>query len=390
MNHPSSHKALYSAFDLFPTSKGASTHISHMASSLFEYFDGGLIYTLGSPRHLETEKEGLCEIRRFRTPIPNYLQRATQFSDALSEQIQHMPELQLFHFRDIWSGLAAFTHQRRFKTLFEVNSLPSIELPYRYPEIPQPTLDKIRQLELRCCAQSDRLMTPSQVIKQNLINLGVEQEKISVIPNAANTNPAFESVTLPQQPYILYFGAIQPWQGVDTLIRAFSLLQDLPLKLVIICANRNKFAKKYCSMAEKYGIADRIDWHFQLTKAQLNTYIKHAQLTVAPLQECSRNIDQGCSPLKIFESLACATPVVASDLPVVREIIEDKITGRLVQADRPQSLSRVIRFLLESPEILEEMGKNGRSLIVNRYNWDKIKQQLHTLYSDMVGYERKY
>ena len=388
MSDKHKHNSLYAAFDLFPTSKGASTHIHHMAGSLFDFFQGGLLYALGNKVLVEREVEGNIAIRRFCASIPNYLQRATAYTAALAAEIEQAPALQLAHFRDIWSGLAILQQKRNYKTLFEVNGFPSIELPYRYSSIPDATLNKIQKLELWCCEQADQIITPSEVIKQNLLQRGVEAQKLLVVPNAAEHAPAYsDDIELPPSPYIIYFGALQPWQGLDTLIKAFASLKDLPLNLLIVSANRQKQSKEYCKLAQRLELGERVIWRHQLEKPQLNSYIKGALLSIAPLNECSRNIDQGCSPLKIFESLACGTPVVASDLPVVREILQDKQTGRLFQPDRPQSLARLIRYLFESPADCQQLAENGRQLIATRYNWQTIKQQMHSIYSQMVDHE---
>lgn len=374
------HRAVYAAFDLFPSAKGAATHISHMSQFLFDKYDGGLLLTLGDRPSLEQEIEGSVELKRFSRAIPHYLDRAQAFSQYVDETITALPNLHVAHFRDIWSGLGIL-QEANYKTLFEVNGLPSIELPYRYPAISSNTLKKIHDIETFCLEKSDTLVVPSLVIKKNIEKRGIAADKIHVVSNAASLPPSFANdIPLPEQ-YLLYFGAVQSWQGVDTLLKSFALLQDIEhLNLVICCSNKQKYTKNYQKLALKLGIADRIVWQYQISKSQLNTYIKHALLTVAPLAECSRNIEQGCSPLKIFESMACGTAVVASDLPVTREIIENNRNGKLVPPDRPQELSRAIRLLLEYPETRAKLAEAGYQSIATQYNWTCIKQQMFKIY----------
>lgn len=375
------HRAVYAAFDLFPTSKGAATHISHMAKFLFEKYNGGLLLTLGNQYYPRQEVEEYIEIRRFSENIPNYLQRAQAFTNHVIDNISQLPTLEIVHFRDVWSGLGILQQERNYKALFEVNGLPSIELPYRYPGLLHGTLDKIQQMEAFCFEHSDHLIAPSQVIKEHLISRGVPHNKIDVVTNAASPAPTFEKVQELPERFILYFGAVQPWQGIDTLLKAFALLKDIsPLKLVICCAGKPKLTKVYRKLSEKLGISDNIIWQYRIGKSELNTYIKEALLTVAPLKECSRNVEQGCSPLKIFESMACRTAVVASDLPVTREIIQNGITGKLVRPDRPQELSRAIRLMLEYPEQRKAIADAGYEQVSKKYNWENIKQQMFQIY----------
>ncbi len=385
MINPKQYKALYAAFDLFPTSKGASTHIAHMAKYLFDFYGNGLLYTLGNETYPDYESEGNTDIIRFSKRIPHYLNRAFEFSHHLEHLLRNHTEINHIHFRDIWGGLAIFNSASKAKTLFEVNGLPSIELPYRYPGLTKATLGKIERIENLCLSKSSHIIVPSQVIQLMLLSRGVSEHKIDVIPNAAESNPTFEQQDNLPGKYILYFGALQNWQGVDTLLKAFAGLKDIPgLKLVICSSNRQKVSKPYLKMAEKSGIAENTIWHHQLEKPVLNTWIKNALLTVAPLRECSRNIQQGCSPLKIYESMACGTAVVASDLPVCHEIINDNINGKLVPADSPQELSRAIRILIEYPTVREELARNGLKYIKTVANWPIVKNKLETVYTSKL------
>lgn len=379
--------ALYAAFDLYPSTKGAATHIWHFSQAMFDYFDGGMLYVLGHQELPDYQAEGNVIVKRFSDSIPNYLDRAEAFSATLADEIRQQERLKLVHFRDIWGGLACF-HQpeRTFKTLYEVNGLPSIELPYRYAKMPNSTLEKIRQLELFCLEKADAIVTPSEVIRQNLIKLGVPKNKIQVIQNGATIPDIFAEVEDLPANYILYFGALQKWQGIDVLLKAFTGLADKEdLKLVICSSHHRRASKMYRKWARKLGLEDKIIWKAGLSKEVLNTWIKNAQLTIAPLSECSRNLSQGCCPLKILESLAVGTAVVASDLPVVRELIVNEVHGKLVRPDRPAELSRGIRYLLDFPAKRKKIGKRGKVLIEKSLTWEQSKGDLKKLYEVLIN-----
>jgi glycosyltransferase involved in cell wall biosynthesis len=182
--------------------------------------------------------------------------------------------------------------------------------------------------------------------------------------------------------YLLYFGALQPWQGVDTALRAFARLRDLEELSLVICASvHGRRAKPYLKLADKLEVADRVHWHFGLAEDELRPWREQALLSLAPLRDCSRNVLQGCAPLKIIESLAAGVPVVASDLPVVRELMLDGVHGRLVAPDRPSELARAIRVLLDFPAQRAEMGAAGRAHVTARFTWAASTDRLREVYS---------
>lgn len=379
--------ALYSAFDLFPSRKGAAIHIEKFAGALLEKMNGGLLYVIGNEKLPAYQLEENIEIVRFSIPIQNYLQRAIAFSKGLSNLLDECENsLKICHFRDIWSGAAILSRENRsFQTIFEANGFPSVELPFVYRHISPETLEKLRAQEKFCLETADKIITPSHSIKQKVLSYGISEEKVTVIPNGANIPLPTEKPTDAPPHYLIYFGAVQAWQGVDVLLKAFARLADISdLSLVICSSNHSRRSKMLRKLAEKLEIDERIIWHFGLSEEELAPWREHAVLSIAPLTECSRNIEQGCAPLKILEAMAAGVPVVASNLPSVREIMTDREHGRLIHADRPGQLARVIRVLLQYPDLIKEMGEKAREKIKQDFLWEKSLNQLNTVYKEIL------
>lgn len=386
MGSPVHHRALYASFDRFPSRKGSAVHIDRFARTLFERFEGGLLYVLGGEGLPPYQREGDVEVVRFSRPQQRFLTRALEFGarlDALLEE--HEDTLELCHFRDPWSGMPIVSRPHRYATVYEVNGLPSIELPFLYPGVPEAMLDQVRSLEQACLDRADVVVTPSQVTAAALRQRGVDTDRLRVIPNGAEIPaPAPRPPDAPPR-YLLYFGALQPWQGVDTALRAFAALRDLDDLSLMVCASvHRRRAKPLRQLAQKLDVAERVRWEFALPEAELAPWREHAELSLAPLRDCSRNVAQGCMPLKILESMASGTPVVASDLPVVRELMAHGVHGRLVAPDRPGELARAIRVALDYPGALNEMSARARQHVREHFSWEASTQGLLGAY-DALG-----
>jgi glycosyltransferase involved in cell wall biosynthesis len=168
------------------------------------------------------------------------------------------------------------------------------------------------------------------------------------------------------------------------LLRAFARLADLTeLRLVICSSVPERRARALRRLAERLGVGGRVVWRFTLPHAEVGAWLAGAELSVAPLTGCARNLDQGCAPLKILESMAAGTPVVASGLPVVRELMTDGVHGRLVAADRPAELARAIRVLLEYPDAARAMGERGRQRVRDDFGWDRARARMAEVYRSL-------
>ena len=86
------------------------------------------------------------------------------------------------------------------------------------------------------------------------------------------------------------------------------------------------------------------------------------------------------APVKMFEYMAAGVPIIASDFPRFREIVESAGCGLLVQPDDPVKIADAIEFILTHPEEAEEMGKQGREAVVRKYNWASEERKLLQLY----------
>lgn len=88
--------------------------------------------------------------------------------------------------------------------------------------------------------------------------------------------------------------------------------------------------------------------------------------------------------VKMFEYMAAGIPVIASDFPQYRDIVESARCGLLVQPDNPADIARAIEFILTHPAEAQEMGQRGREAVATRYNWAVEERELLRLYRNLL------
>ena len=99
---------------------------------------------------------------------------------------------------------------------------------------------------------------------------------------------------------------------------------------------------------------------------------------------CTRGHDLVCSvvtPLKPYEAMAYARPVVVSDIPALREMVEDRVTGRLVRAEDPVALARVLEELADDPDERRALGARAAAWVREHRTWQRVADGYRPAYA---------
>lgn len=385
---------LYAAFDLVPSPKGASTHITYFVRGLVAAGYQVTLITAGDPARPGQETyEGAILLRAPAGDDPNFLARAMAFGRfTLAHAATHAYDI--IHVRSVWSGFP-LVQQRAvlppFKLLYEVNGLPSVEMKYHYPAVRGTIVeDKLREQELATLLAADAIVCPAQVTAAYITSLGVPPTKVTVIPNGID--PALFYPTPPTGPRpgepatILYVGTLADWQGLDTLVHALpQLLADQPVQVRIVGRGRKRQRKQLLKLATKLGVAEALHLAPAVRYEAIPALIAQADICVAPLGYNDRNVTQGCCPIKLLEYMACARPVVAANLPVVRELACPGRDALLFTPGDPDDLARQILTLLHNPTLAADLSRQASQHTHAHFTWQLAQEQLLAVYQNHLA-----
>ena len=165
-------------------------------------------------------------------------------------------------------------------------------------------------------------------------------------------------------PVLLYLGSLHPWKGVEILIRTMQYVTGAILKIAGGIATR---IAELRSLAEQLNVDGRVEFMGPIDPIRRFEVIAAADICLLPSSDSSIG-SRFTSPLKLFEYLAMSKPIVASDLPALREILQHNETALLTAVGDERKFAESINLLLADPGLRARLGANAKE-ISRRYSW---------------------
>jgi glycosyltransferase involved in cell wall biosynthesis len=207
-------------------------------------------------------------------------------------------------------------------------------------------------------------------------------DRVFTIGNGANVDVF--SPDAPRRPglpdrFAVFFGQFPPWQGISSLLEAVRLPtwpQGLPLVFVGDGALRPQVEAAAAEMP------DRVVYLGRLPYEQVAGVVAHAVTSFVPMMAPER--ETLFSPLKLYESMACGVPVVASDVVGISEVVSRWRCGILFPAGDASAISQATARIVGDRDEAGEMGRRGREAAVSHYSWRVRASQRGRVIEDAV------
>ena len=217
---------------------------------------------------------------------------------------------------------------------------------------------------------SDKIVAPTNFIKEYTRSLGVNAKRIFVVPNGVDTkvfNSRNYAVRSKSKAYAegkklcVYCGRIESWAGINIITRLCKVFQQKHPEvrfLIVGHGNENVTDLQNTTIMKEVPYED------------VPKILSKADVVLVPFP---RNVvSHAASPLKLFEGMSMQKPVVASDLDGIGEVVTDSENGMLADPDNVDEWFEDILYLLNNESVATEMGKKARQTIEEEYDWNYI------------------
>ncbi|MCM8786795.1 MAG: glycosyltransferase [Candidatus Omnitrophica bacterium] len=228
--------------------------------------------------------------------------------------------------------------------------------------------------------RAEKIIVTQQKYIERSLYLKRYLKKIVVIPPGVDLE---EFKPLPKkgknEKIILFLGILDEfhrYKGLDFLIKAISIIKKKILDVRFLIGGEGVLKKYYKRLVSSLNLEDRVDFLGFIPQEELVNYYNSCDVFVLP---SISEIQEGFG-IVLLEALACAKPVVATDIVGIAEDIKKFGAGIVVKPFDIKELAEAIIQILSDEILAEQMGKKGLELVRKNYSWVDIARKILELY----------
>lgn len=205
-------------------------------------------------------------------------------------------------------------------------------------------------------------------------------EEIYVVPNGLDFN--FQKMYKKQQDIvtILYLANLQPTKGIQDLIIAINILDEIVqsnFRVRIVGNWRDNKTEEFC---KKFKMANSLPISFLpavFNEAKIDEYL-HADIFVFPPRAPEGH------PLVIVEAMAAGLPIISTDQGAIIESVFDGVNGFIVEKENPRQIAEKLKILIEDPELRIKMGRESRRIYEEKFTEEKMVENLKNVFEKVI------
>ena len=226
-------------------------------------------------------------------------------------------------------------------------------------------------LERMVWRSADRVLPVTGVLRDELIQAGVDPARISVVPNGVVLDrylPRDPLSTDPQAPLVLGFvGFVRSWHGLDAVVTAIADQAGAGVgdrKLCLTVIGDGPARAELEQQARRLGVSEQVQFTGVVEHAEVPAMLRGFDIALQP------KVVAYASPLKIFDYMAAGCAIVAPDQPNIREILEHERTALLFNPNDSAALWQAISRLIDDPALRRRLAVAARAeLEAKDYTW---------------------
>ena len=248
------------------------------------------------------------------------------------------------------------------------------------------------KFEIETAKLASHVFTITGSIKDILVENGVDESKISILPNAVDIEKFTikkrdeeleQKLDLKDKIVIGYIGSFVEYEGLDLLIKACKMLyEEVGDVFRLLLVGDGDVFDKLRSLTEDLGLFEFVIFTGRVHHDDVQRY--YSLIDIAPLPRKGFRVCELVSPLKPFEAMASGKLLITSNVKALNEIIEHGVTGLVFERDNYQDLAEKLESVIVDEDLRNEISKNGNLWVKENHSWEKIAKSVTSIYEHLL------
>ena len=292
-------------------------------------------------------------------------------------------------------GLAGTEAARRLgiPSIYEVRGLWHMTRASKQPEYAASDHHELSErLEAEAARNADHVFAITAALRDILVERGVPADKITVLPNAVDIDafgarepdPALVARwQLGGRTVLGYIGGFKHYEGIDLLIDAAARLRaTVGDRFRVLLVGDGPVRGQLEAQVARLGLGGLVTFTGAQPHASIAAY--YALVDVLTFPRRGYPVCEVVSPLKPFEAMAMAKPIVVSDVRALTEIVEHGVTGLVHRRDDADSLAEALAECIARPDLRLELGQRAAAWTREHRSWPRIAAEVDAVYQRLI------
>ncbi|MBK7625715.1 MAG: glycosyltransferase family 4 protein [Bacteroidales bacterium] len=232
--------------------------------------------------------------------------------------------------------------------------------------------------------EADLVITIIEEARDRIINLGIDPVKVSMVSNTINfENLSINTKTRNDDSFVIFYGgAINRHRGLQVVLNALKILISKNIDVRLWIVGDGSYRKSLEEQSENLGISSSVRFHGQKPFNELLNILADADAAIIPHVRTDNN--DASSPNKLYQYMYLDKPIISSNCTSLKRIINETKTGFIYRHDSAEDLASLIEKLNNDKSLLNDLKGNGRSAVLEKYNWSIDRQRLVDAYRQIL------
>lgn len=237
-----------------------------------------------------------------------------------------------------------------------------------------------KKLETLVASNADRVLSITDEVRTELITRGVDPAKISLLPNAVDTNTFAPMPAVPKlreklgidhdATIIGYAGSLVAYEGVGDIVSAIGTLRNMGRNVVLVVVGDGPELRRLEDQAKQLGLTDCVTFTGRVPSTEVPSYF--SIFDIMPCPRLRLPVTEMVSPLKPLEAMACGKAMILSDLAPMRELAGSNGDRALLTTPGDvESLASAIQSLMDDDSLRQSIGRRARLWTVRERTWEQ-------------------